>query len=166
MKQNLTILLLTIIISGCISYNKIDFEFTGRELRHLSNYHNGDTIYFQSNLGDVDTIQIHEIVSERIETHGGFIAQKPSNAKWIEIKHLPIDNWHGTSQDMTTGGKVKIVYQSLFSIHKYPTDKKTEYCISFRNFVSGFDTIIGEIHQDTLILNDLKISNYLVLPRI
>jgi hypothetical protein len=162
MKRNIFIIL-TILASSCCSYDKNDFEFNNEELEHFSDYKIGDTINFESNLGDIDTITIVDFKTERNDNCSGFMAPMPLNGKWVQIKHLPIDKWHGTSQDMATGGKIEVVYQELFWITKFPTEKKTEYSISFRDFYSKSDTIIGEHHTDTITLNDLKISNYYIV---
>ena len=157
MKQYLFIML---IISGCCSYDKNDFEFTNAEVKHVSSYKIGDTIYFQSNLNDTDTITIIDLKTERNENCGRIMAPKPINGKWLQIKHLPIDKWHGTAQ---TGDKIETVYQELFWITKSPTDKKTEYFITYKDFYSRPDTVIGVYHSGTITLNDLKVSNYYIV---
>ena len=156
-------IIMTVFISGCCSYDKKDFDFNDEELRHFSNYKVGDTIYFQSNLGDMDTMTIVGFGTERNENCGGFMARPPVNGRWVQIKHLPIDRWFGTSQDMTTGGKIDTVYQELFWISKHPTEKEVDFSISFKDFHSNFDTIIGAFHMDTIKLNDLKVSNYYIV---
>ena len=159
MKGNIFIIL-TIFASGCCSFDKKDMEFNDKELAHFSDYKIGDTIYFQSNLGDIDTIMIVGFGTERNENCGGFMAPRPVNGKWVQIKHLPVDKWIGTSQDMTIGGKIDTVYQELLWISKHPTEKEVDYHITFKDFHSKFDTIIGEFHTDTVKLNDLNLSNY------
>lgn len=107
MKGSHTLVLLIFVISACCSIDKRDFEFNETELGHFSDYKDGDTIYFQSNLGDMDTITIAGFDSERYEKCGGFLSRRPLNGRWVIIKHLPVDKWHGTSQDMTV---IKTVY--------------------------------------------------------
>lgn len=162
MKRYLLILC-TIVISGCCNYNKKDLEFNNKELSHFSDYKIGDTIYFESNLNDLDTFMIEGFRTELNENCGGFMAPEPGSSKWVQIKHLPVDRWFGASQDMTTGGKIDTVYQELFWISKNPIEKQVNYSISFKDFYSNFDTIIGEFHSDTIHLGDLKISNYYVV---
>jgi hypothetical protein len=159
MKQSILIISV-VFVSGCCSYDKNDFEFNEEEIRHLSNYQVGDTVYFQSNLGDTDTITIAGFGTERKENCGGFMGRQPVNGKWIQIRHLPIDSWFGTSQDVSTGYKVDTVCQELFWISKHPIRKQVLYAISFKDFHSGFDTLIGKFHQDTIELNDLIVSGY------
>jgi len=143
MKRHILIIS-TIFISGCCFYD------LDKELAHFSDYKIGDTIYFQSNLGDIDTISILDFGTERNEICGGFGR--------IVIKHLPVDTWTSTSQDFTTDGKIDTVYQLLFSFSNYPTDKY--YVINFKDFNSNIDSVIGEFHADTIKLNDMNISNY------
>jgi hypothetical protein len=157
------LIILTIFISSCCSYDKKDLEFNDKELAHFANYKIGDTIHFQSNLGGIEIIMIVGFGTERNENCGGFMAPRPVNGKWVQIKHLPVYNWTGTSQDMTNGGKVDSDYQELFWVSKHPTEKEVEYAIRFNDFYSTFDSIIGEFHTDTIKLNDLNVSNYYIV---
>lgn len=154
------IIFTTFLISGCCSFDEKDIEFNDKELRHFSDYKIGDSIYFRSNLGDTDTIIIVAFEIEKYDQCGGIMQRKPQNSRWIRVKHLPIDKWHWTSSDMATGGETKIMYQELFWITKYPTDKTTDYNISFKDFSSRQDTTIGEYFADTLMLNALKFTDY------
>ena len=151
--------ILTLIISSCCyhEYDENDFSFNTKELNHFSDYKIGDTLFFKSNLGDIDTIAI---ISYEKEMHKecGFMAPRPVNSKWIEIKHLPIDKWHGTNRQ-EPDHKIEIVNQGLFWITKYPKEKEIEYSLNFKNFTHN-DSIIGEFLNDTLSLNDLIFSNY------
>jgi len=152
------IIILTALFTSCCSYNSKDFDFNADNLRHFSSFKQGDTIFYESSAHDIDTILIVGFGTKQNKNCGSFMAQRPINEKWIEIMHLPIDRWHGTTQD---GNKPKrIDYQKLFWISKSPTDKTTEYKIDFKDFHSSFDTVIGEYHTDALILNNKKISNY------
>ena len=162
MKRHIFIIL-TLLITGCCSYDKKDFEFNENELTYFSDYRIGDTIYFQSNLGNVDTITIVGFLTERNENCGWFMAPRPINSKGVQIKHLPIDKWHGISQNMITGGKIEIEYQVLFWISKHPTEKEVKYSISFKDFHLNYDTIVGEFHSDTIKINNLKFANYYVV---
>ena len=150
--------------SGCCTYDRNKFEFSINEQTFFDKYKIGDTIYFQSNLGDVDTIAIIGIDSEKYENCSGF-SHKPINSKWIMIKHLPVDKWNGTLLEETNGFEARINFQWLLAISKYPTDKKTEYQINFKDFHSKPDTVIGIFDKDTLILNDLKLFNYFKVNR-
>jgi len=163
MKRVLIILLTAFFLSSCCSIDKKDIEFNDNELKHFSNYKNGDTIYFESNLGDIDTIEIIGFKNEKFDKCGGFMQRRPSNTRWITIKHLPMDKWHGTSQDMTKGGIIEIDYQGLFWITKDPIEKTTKYSIDFQNFHSTEDTVIGQLYLDTLKLNNIVLTNYYIV---
>lgn len=132
-----SIIAFTALVTGCCSwnYNKKDLEFTQKELNHLGPYKIGDTIYFESNLGDIDTITVLGISEEREEGSRCFISKPPYHNKGITIKHLPVDKWAGTNQ--VKGGERQITYQSLISISKSPIDsarKTASYSINFKNF--------------------------------
>jgi len=161
--KNLIIIILTLIITGCCSIDPKDIEFNNSELAHFSEYQKEDTIYFKSNLGNIDTITIVGYESEKYDQCGGFMARLPQNTKWIKIKHLPIDKWHGTTQDMTNGGEIEIDYQGLLWITKYPISKTTEYSINFKDFHSSQNEQIGAFYTDTLTLNNIILTNYYIV---
>jgi len=152
--------LLTVLFSACCSYEQKDFDFTSEELAISSSLHVGDTIYYESNLHDMDTILIIDTLSEQVNGCGMFIQPRPTNNLSILIKHLPIDNWHGTS---TTNSKTKIDYQRLFTITKSPKPKQLEYSFCFKGFYSSHESIIGELHTDTIEFNNRKIWNYYLI---
>ncbi|MBW7869159.1 MAG: hypothetical protein H3C31_12655 [Brumimicrobium sp.] len=156
-------LLVTIgFISGCCSWNysKEDFEFTQNELALMGAYNIGDTIYFESNFGDIDTITVVEFSEERHKGSKCFISRKPSNYMAINISHLPsrITKYPSTKWTTDKNGK-DVTYQSLISISKSPLDsiKKTEYVISFK----GFTTLenIFENSPNEFIINGKTLSN-------
>ena len=156
-KKTFLLILTIILICGCcrFHYDDNDFEFNNSELKHFGPYKKGDTIYFESNKNDIDTIQIMGFDTQRNKNYGcGLMNPKPINCKWVLIKHLPNDNWHGINNQTT------IVYQGLLWVLKFPTDKKTKYFINFKDFHSLEDTIIGEYHKDSITLNNFKFCNY------
>lgn len=140
-------------ISSCCSwdYSKEDFEFTKEELNLLGDYKVGDTIYFESNLGNIDTITVVEVSEERHEGSRCFIQTKPYHIKWIKIKHLPNDKWVSTSQSEGEGKKT--VYQSLISVSKSPldsTEKKAGYSISYKGFTT-LENALGSSPNEFII---------------
>ncbi|MEZ4805703.1 MAG: hypothetical protein R2852_09535 [Bacteroidia bacterium] len=153
----------TFFISSCCSYHydQKDFEFNADELKYFSSFHIGDTIFYESSNFDLDTILILNYDTEKYENCGGLMAPRPLNGKWVRIKHLPIDKWHGTIK--VQDKPIRINYQSLFLITKYPLDKRTEFSIDFKDFQSRKDTIIGEYHTDTIDLHHLEITNYYIV---
>src|SRR5688572_2888681 len=93
MTQFLTSISLIFLLLGCCSYDNRSFDFTEEEFNHFSRYKIGDTIYFQSNLGDMDTITIVGFGVEKKDTCGFLMAIPAFNERWIKIKHLPRDDW-------------------------------------------------------------------------
>jgi hypothetical protein len=156
--------LLTALFSACCSYDQKDFDFTSEELAFASSFHVGDTIYYESNLHDIDTLLILDTLTEQTKGCGWFIAPRPSNIKSIVIKHLPIDIWHGTTTTSENGkAETKINYQTILSVCKYPVDKKLEFVIDFKNFNSIRNSSLGEFHSDTILLNGKTFSNYFLV---
>jgi hypothetical protein len=149
----------TILISSCCpkKYKKEDIEFTDKELQLLGNYKRGDMIFFESNIGNTDTIQIIEFYEERFEKTSCFMSRAPYHYRTIEIKHLPIDNWAKTSNIENRGKKIE--YQELIAISKKPLNSRrnlANYSIEFKGFdaiENAFDSLPKEI-----IINDKKIS--------
>jgi hypothetical protein len=152
--------LLTVFFSACCNYDKKDFDFTSEELGFSSSLYVGDTMYFESNLHDHDTIVIIDTLSEQVRGCGLFIQPKPTNSLSFLIKHLPVDNWLGTS---TANSKTKIDYQSLFTITKSPKPKQLEFIFNFKGFYALQDSIIGELHTDTVEINGRKFCNYYLI---
>lgn len=58
MRALIILIYLTVFLNSCCSYDDKDFDFKESELRHFSSYKIGDTIYFESDKNDVDTITI------------------------------------------------------------------------------------------------------------
>lgn len=162
MTRILTTFILTIFISGCCSYDKKDFDFDSSELRPISSFKQGDTIYYESSSGDLDTILIYKIDSIQDRNCGGFMAKPAENYLFVVIKHLPNDKlWTGTSTDGTTG-KTEINYQNIITIDKRPQMKEMEYSIHFKDFYTsaGGDKTVGELRTDTVIINGKSITNF------
>lgn len=147
-------------MTGCCSFDEKDLEFNKQELKHFADYEKEDTIFFESNSGDIDTIKIMGYENEKFDKCGGLISRQPSNTRWATIKHLPKDKWHGTSQDMTKGAEIEIDYQGLLWISKYPIGKTIQYNIDFKDFHSITDSVIGQFHTEPLELNNLTLTNY------
>lgn len=155
------IILAFILLSGCCTYDEKDFEFDETELKLVSVYKTNDTIYFENQRSDLDTILIVAIDKDQKKECGNLMARPAENYEAIIIKHLPKDNWHGTEIE---DGKVNnILYQSLFSICKYPQNKMKYFSISFKNFYWGSKNMIDQLQSDTITLNEMKFTNYYVL---
>lgn len=149
-----------ILFTGCFSYDQKDFDFNESELKHLSSYKTGDTIYFENQVGDLDTIVVKGFEKNQKKEFGTFMALPASNYIGISIQHIPTDKWQGTIQNGNE--PIRITYQNIFTMSKFPQTKQIHYSISFKNFCSnGYDSI-GEFSNDTLRINQKKITNYYV----
>jgi len=169
LKQTFKILTLLFFMSGCcqFKYDDKDFLFNEYELSFFDAYKVGDTIYFENQFGDIDTIEIIEITPTNTDPKsacgkGLFMNPRPANSKSITIKHLPIDRWHGTTEEHFSDGSVKksINYQTLFSTAKFPLEKEVGSGITFKDFHSSLS--LNSMLKDTLALNDKKWTNYFI----
>ena len=157
MKQILQILIPAFIYYGCCSppIEKDKFEFTDEELGFLKPLAINDTIYFESNELDIDTILIRKLNKGSYNECSNFIQRAPSNWRDVEIKHLPVDKWTGTSQNQNEPPKT--TYQSLFSMSKDFKRNSIDFSISFRGFHSK-EVKLGLDSTSTVILNSIKIQ--------
>lgn len=163
------ILTLLFFISGCcqLKYDSKDFLFNEKELSFFKAYKAGDTIYFENQFGNIDTIEIIDITPTNAEprtacSDGIFINPKPTNSKEITIKHLPIDKWQGVNEQHYNNGKVKKSdnYQTFFSTTKFLVEKEVVTEISFKDFHSSLS--LNSIFNDTLTLNNKKWTGYFI----
>jgi len=147
------------LFASCCSwdYCKVDFEFTQEELYLLRDYKAGDIVYFQSNLGDIDTIGILNISEEKEKGGRCFISKPPFHGCNVKIEHLPFDKWAGTSQ--VESGERKITHQVLISISKFPLQKRTDYSIAFKGFVATGQSVFGKLTKECVI-DGKTLSNY------
>lgn len=160
MTRILNLFTISLILTSCCSFDKNDIEFSDTELGHFSDYKKGDTIYFEGNFGDIDTMEIIGFENEKHDNCFGLIAPKPGNSQWIGIKHLPNDVWKGTRHDLSNTGQNEIDYQGLLWITKDPLEKTTEYRINFKDFRSVEDSTIGQYYSELLTLNNIDLTNY------
>jgi len=146
-------------LSSCCSwgYNEEDFVFTQQESERFGPYKIGDTIYFGSNTGDLDTITIVGIEESQRTGRKCFSRRAPANSKRITIKHLPMDYWHGST--IKPGEHPEIIYQRVFSIVKLPLKKETHYSVSFKSFIF-MDTTLGEFYKQLTINGRLITDSY------
>lgn len=167
MNKYFSALIASIIIAGCTDgccswdYKEEDFEFNAVELSFMDAYATGDTLYFESNTGDVDTITILEISEERQERRSCFISRAPSHHKSIMMKHLPTDTWAGTT--LLENGEKRINYQSLISIAKRPLELSTKYRIIFKDFTAFLNSGFIDFQKESTI-NEKVISDCYIIP--
>jgi len=162
-KFYLLLVITTVTVSSCctLDYDKEDFEFSKKELKFLGNYQIGDTIYFESNLSDVDTITVVGFSEERYEGSKCFISRAPLNYMSINIIHLPlrINKFPSTKWTIDENGN-DITSQILISISKSPLhsiDGIASYVISYK----GFTTLVNALgeFQKECIINDKTLSD-------
>ena len=155
MKQILSILIPALVLYGCCSppVEKDKFDFTNEELQFLNPMVINDTIYFESNNFDVDTILIRKLNKESYNGCSYFIQRAPSNWRSIEITHLPVDKWTGTSQSQNEPPET--TYQYLFSMSKDFERNSMVFSVSFRGFHSK-EVKISLDSTSTLIINSRK----------
>lgn len=150
-------------ISGCCSWNysKDDFEFTQEELALIGAYNIGDTIYFESNLDDIDTITVVEFLEEKHEGSRCFISREPSNYIVINVNHLPSRTTRYPDTEWATDENGKdVTYQSLISISKSPFDsigKIASYSISYKGFTTLENAL--ESSPSEFIINNKTLSD-------
>lgn len=162
MTRTLTKFLFLLCFSGCCSYDQKDFDFNKNDLLPFSSFKEGDTIYYENSMNDIDTFLIHKIDSIQNKNCGGLMAMPAENYLYVAIKHLPKDElWTGTTTDATTG-RTEINYQNIISIDKRPQMKEKDYSIEFKDFYtsSGGDKIFEKLHTDTVIINGKSITNF------
>lgn len=142
------------------NYDKNDFDFNQTDLAHLNSYKQGDTIYFENQLGKFDTILVKNIDKDQIRQAG--TTKLVENRIWVSIEHLPRDKWHGIMENIK--GKIEIDYQHIIGISKFPQTKITEYSFHFKDFYPtvGIRTM-GEYHSEAITINKKRIENYYII---
>lgn len=164
MTQILTILISTLVLSGCCSTDNEEFKFDNNEPRHLSCYKKGDTIYFENYENDIDTITVLIVDSAKGEKCFGLFAPRPMGKScWVTIKFLPVDKWHGVTINGNKNDTTSVDYKNLIQITKDPIENKTFFDFDFKDFYTASETVLGKLNTDTLNLNKKKITNYYVI---
>ena len=145
--------------SCCCQYNDNDFEFTELHNNLLKPYTKGDTIYFESNSGDLDTIIISNI--DTLKECGCIMVGNRRHVA-VEIKHLPKNNWTD-GMEVSQDGSVKILDENLILIEKMFSDEIPEYYIgiSYRNLMGKFPSFESSISDNKFM--DLGISKYWII---
>jgi len=154
--------LLVLVLFSC-GYDAKDFNFNADELKLISAYKVGDTIYFENGKGDVDTIVVLRIDTVQKRMPGFYPAQPASNRIGVVIKHPPVDRWIVHSTNMSTKEK-KTEYQHIISLSKFPQIKERGFMIQFKDFFS-FGKDFWNYNSDTLLLCGQKITNYYAIDR-
>jgi len=160
MKYTLYILIF-IIFASC--REECDFSVPKKYRSFLHNYKVGDTIYFMSNQGDMDTMLIAKC--DTIESCGqGFMGFKRKDFSY-EIKHLPNNKWTGGTE-MNQNGKSKELDLNLVSLSKnFDPKEKFEFSIyiHYREFGGEIENIDSLIKDD--LLKSIGISEYWMINK-
>ena len=142
-------------LTGCVN---CDFSVPKAYRLFLHNYSVGDTIYFESNLGDIDTMLI--VKYDTTEICGQGLMTFPKKHFHYEIKHLPINNWifgTGGHQD----GRTEVYYQELVSLGKSFDPKDSivySASVNYREFGGKLENIDDLIIDSTF--KDLGVKEY------
>lgn len=144
MKKLIFIFILLILVSSCCDF---DFHIPTKYTTEMNSFEKGDTIYFESNLKDFDTIRITGIDSK--EECGTFGMVAPYSDLNLRIEHLPKNKWNDGITVSNQNGEKTMLNQSLISIRKSAGNidsEKPEVWIHYRDFwaelsVSTYDSI-------------------------
>lgn len=119
-------------------------------------YEVGDTIYFESDRGDIDTIFISKVDS--VEECGILMTGKRKDI-FYEIQHLPYNNWI-FGKNLHRNGEISEINQSLIFLSKNlyePSKDDYSIHIQYRNFSGELD--FGKSQKDDY-LKELGIEEY------
>jgi hypothetical protein len=154
MKYTLCIALI-LTLSGC---TECDFSIPKNYKSFLFKYNVGDTIFFESNLGDLDTIVV--VNYDTMEICGqGFMAGPRKHYKY-EIHHLPKNKWIGGTEHIR-GKKMTLLNQDLVILEKSfdPNDPNEFFTyVNYREFGGELFDINQTITD--LTFKDIGVSEY------
>lgn len=116
-----------------------DFALTSTEQQHLGTYKIGDTIYFENNLGDIDSIWVLKIYED---IHKG--SKCPISTPPIYLKGIII-------------GDTLVNKFNLIEIVKFPLKNEARYSVRFKRFLWGDSVLTG--FYEKITVNNILISN-------
>ena len=128
-------LLIILLISICYSCKEYDREIDEKFRKHIDMYSPGDTLYYESNLKDLDTFKIEKIDSTFMD---GSILYPSSKTVEVEIKHLPNNKWI-TGQSVGENGEPLVYNELLFHVRKDLNSNKYQCGIWYRDLYSAID---------------------------
>ncbi len=153
-KMLLFSIVLAFFFLGCDTLNKAELQFATNYNSLLSSYQPGDTLYFFSNSGDIDTITVSTVDS--YESFSAGIMGWPHRNVIIRIKHLPNNLWSAGTEFMQHQNP-KILDQELIVVEKTPNLKNQYFIgIDFRDFSVGLDTFPSTVTGDLLTSLDIR----------
>ena len=153
------------LFSTCCSYEKEEFFLNAEEASYFDPFTEGDTLYYESSSGDVDTFLIEEVSKEPVDPDlscKGFMAIPPANTRQVSIRHLPVDRWVSTSVSVDAEGNrtSRIHRQTLISVLKSPALEGVDYAFSFRDFYADTRSFPEESNPEPLIINGKRWESY------
>ncbi|WP_420320365.1 hypothetical protein [Flagellimonas sp.] len=149
-------ILYILIPAAFISCHDCGFEIDKRLIEDFNNYQKGQTIYFESNKADLDTIKIIEI--ESFEVCNSFMVQDYKVAH-VRIAHLPqnklksnTSNWDEEKKEATDRN------QALIEVDMRDASSMPLYTkwIGFRDFSSELKVIRSDREVVDTITKDSK----------
>ena len=146
--KKLALLFLILLISSCKEY---DVEINSKYRTALKAYSTNDTIYFENQFGDLDTIKIIGLDSTEVKRiYLGTVP--PMKNIYLRVQHLPIDNWQ---EEIISGlNNNEPEKQPLIDLSRtyIGSDESVTYIkIKFRDFegdVTGLNNKIDTVKSD------------------
>ena len=155
-----TIIILTVLAASC-SYSDKDFNLNENERSFLSVFKTGTILYYENSKNQVDSFLVIGIDSTQKKESGYLMALPAFNNIFVSIKHLPVDSFISTNQDMTTK-KIDTVHEQLICVSKHPQQKETSFSFQFKRFFYYTKNGLGQLHSDTII-NNIRLTNYYII---
>jgi hypothetical protein len=149
MMKYILFLLVVLTFTRC---KECDFSIPNIYGTFLHKYNVGDTIYFESNLGNIDTMLIAKY--DTLEECGQGFMTGPRKHLIYEIKHLPQNSWT-RGREYHQNGSMTILNQDLVVVEKSfdPYDSIGFFTyINYREF-GGEIFDINQLETDSLFLN-------------
>ncbi|MCV9385363.1 hypothetical protein [Reichenbachiella ulvae] len=140
-----------LILYGCSG--NCDFTISKAYREFLFEYHKGDTIFFRSNTGDLDTLLISSYDTTE-HCGSGIMAYRRKDFR-TGIQHLPSNNWIGGREGNNE------LNQDLFVLEKSFRSNPDSGCfiyVSYRDFEGELENISSIKHNDSL--SHLGVSEY------
>lgn len=157
-------------IAGCRGYADKDFELTKEEQRLFAPFKEGDTTYYLSGTGEVDTMIIHRVETDQKREPGTLTTWdaiegdlysdvQAFNVVSVRVVILP-ENYYLEPWPTMKAGPREIDFPPLCRISIWPQQKRRTYSFCFRRFQAYGRDSIGEYHMDTTYINGTPIANY------
>lgn len=149
----------TVLLTSCLDCD-YDLSIPNTYRSFLHNYTIGDTIYFESNRNDVDTMLIMSY--DTLENCAGVMVA-PRKLLEYKIRHLPKNNW-SAGAELDQNGNKTILNQKLVVIEKDVTSKDSFWLyVHYRDFGGEVVDFNNKVHDS--VFQDLGVSEYWVISK-